>query len=63
MIASAPATGRKAGQPWPKKDAAEFLATSVRTVERLIARRQLKSVKIGSRTYIPDAEVRRLAGI
>lgn len=49
------------GAPWPVPDAAAFLSVSARHLLRLIDGRKVKSILIGRRRLIPDAEVQRLA--
>lgn len=57
----APTPARPPGAPWPIPDAAAFLAVSARHLARLLDARKVKSVRLGRRRLIPDAEVRRLA--
>lgn len=59
--APAPAPDREPGSPWPLDLAAEFLAISKRHLMRLVDDGKVRSIKIGSRRFIPDAEVRRVA--
>lgn len=54
-------TPRPAGAPWPIPEAAAFLAVSERHLYRLLDAGKLKSVRLGRRRLIPDAEVQRLA--
>jgi excisionase family DNA binding protein len=42
-----------------KREAAHVLGISVRTLETLIALRELKSVRVGRRRLIPRAELER----
>jgi excisionase family DNA binding protein len=56
-----PATPRPPGAPWPVPDAAKFLAISKRHLCRLIDAGKVRSLRIGRRRLIPDAEVQRLA--
>ena len=49
------------GAPWSIPDAAKFLSVSERHLYRLLDTRKVRSVRIGRRRLIPDAEVRRLA--
>jgi excisionase family DNA binding protein len=44
-----------------KREAAEALGCSVRTIENLIARKQLASRRLGKRRMIPSSEVIRIA--
>ena len=46
---------------YSRRDAAFALGISLRTVATLIANGTLKTRRIGSRTMIPAAEVRRIA--
>lgn len=52
---------RPDGSAWPLADAAKYAAVSLRTLTRLIAAGRVRSIKIGHRRLIPDAEVKRLA--
>jgi excisionase family DNA binding protein len=45
----------------PKRQAAEALGISVRTLETLIALGELKSVRVGRRRLIPRTELERFA--
>lgn len=54
-------TPRTPGAPWRVADAATFLDVSVRHLRRLLATNQVKSIRLGRRRLIPDAEVQRLA--
>jgi excisionase family DNA binding protein len=40
-----------------KKEAAKALSCSVRTIENMIARKQLRSIRLGKRRMIPWSEV------
>ena len=53
--------GRTHGGPWSIPDAAEFLGVSERHLYRLLDANKVRSVRIGRRRLIPDAEVQRLA--
>ncbi len=44
-----------------KREAASALGISVRTLETLIAVKELKSVRIGRRRMVPQAELERFA--
>ena len=44
-----------------KREAAAALGLSVRTLESLIAAKELRSVRIGRRRMIPHAELERFA--
>ena len=44
-----------------REEAAEILSISVRSVDYLLANRQLTSRRIGSRNLIPMADLRRFA--
>lgn len=46
---------------WNKREAAASLGISVRTIELLIAARELKSVRVGTRRMIPVRELERFA--
>jgi len=50
---------RAAVQPllYTKRDAATLLSLSLRTVDNLIARKELRTVRIGRRVLIPVAEL------
>ncbi|MDB5311553.1 MAG: Helix-turn-helix domain protein [Gemmataceae bacterium] len=52
---------RPPGSPWPIPDAAAFLSISERHLHRLLDANKVKSVRLGRRRLIPDAEVQRLA--
>jgi excisionase family DNA binding protein len=52
---------RAPGGPWSVPDAAAFLGVSERHVYRLLDAGKVRSVRIGRRRLVPDAEVRRLA--
>lgn len=52
---------RMEGSPWSVADAAAFLAVSPRHLLRLIEAKKVKSILLGRRRLIPDAEVRRIA--
>jgi excisionase family DNA binding protein len=52
---------RPPGAPWRVADAATFLDVSLRHLRRLLATSQVKSIRLGRRRLIPDAEVQRLA--
>ena len=41
-------------------DAAEYLSVSVRTLERLATSQRLRVIRIGSKRYLPAAELRRV---
>ena len=56
-----PAPARPPGSPWPIPDAAKFLTVSERHLQRLLNAGKVRSVRLGRRRLIPDAEVRRLA--
>lgn len=55
-------TDRTPGAPWSIPEAAEFLTVSERHLYRLLDANKVRSVRLGRRRLIPDAEVRRLAG-
>ncbi len=44
------------------REAAEQLAISPRHLRRLIARREIRAVRLGRAIRLPEAELRRLAG-
>lgn len=52
---------RPPGSPWPIPHAAAFLSVSARHLARLLDAGKVKSVRLGRRRLIPDAEVQRLA--
>ena len=54
-------TTREPGAPWAIPDAAKFLSVSERHLYRLLDANKVRSVRIGRRRLLPDAEVRRLA--
>lgn len=54
--------GRTPGGPWSIPDAARFLTVSERHLYRLLDANKVRSVRLGRRRLIPDAEVQRLAG-
>lgn len=56
-----PPPHRPPGAPWPIPEAARFLAISLRHMHRLLDANKVKSVRLGRRRLIPDAEVHRLA--
>jgi excisionase family DNA binding protein len=56
-----PAADRPDGAPWELPAAAAFLSVSARHLQRQIAAGRLRSVTIGRRRLVPDAEVQRLA--
>ena len=47
--------------PWPLAEAWRFLHVSERHFRRLIRAGKVRSIKIGERVLVPDAEVRRVA--
>ena len=56
-----PQPARAAGSPWPIYDAAQFLHVSTRHLHRLLDSNKIRSLRLGRRRLIPDAEVQRLA--
>jgi excisionase family DNA binding protein len=58
---TSPNPARPAGAPWPIPDAAAFLSVSPRHLSRLLDAGKVRSVRLGRRRLIPDAEVQRLA--
>jgi excisionase family DNA binding protein len=58
---AAVSSSRPPGSPWPIADAAAFLAVSTRHLHRLLDAGKARSVRLGRRRLIPDAEVQRLA--
>ena len=52
---------RAPGSPWPISGAATFLSISERHLHRLIDANKVRTVRLGRRRLIPDAEVQRLA--
>ena len=59
MLLNPPA--RAPGSPWPINDAAQFLHVSTRHMHRLLDANKVRSLRLGRRRLIPDAEVQRLA--
>ena len=57
----AKAAYRPAGSPWPIPAATTFLSVSTRHLHRLLDAGMVRSVRLGRRRLIPDAEVQRLA--
>lgn len=53
---------RLPGAPWSIPAAAKFLTVSKRHLYRLLDTDKVKSVRLGRRRLIPDAEVQRPAG-
>ena len=56
-----PQPARAPGSPWSIQDAAEFLHVSTRHIHRLLDANKVRSLRLGRRRLIPDAEVQRLA--
>lgn len=52
---------RAPGSPWSINDAAQFLTVSTRHIHRLLDAKKVRSLRLGRRRLIPDAEVQRLA--
>ena len=52
---------RPPGASWPIQDAARFLTISERHLHRLLDAHKVRSLRLGRRRLIPDAEVQRLA--
>jgi hypothetical protein len=52
---------RPEGAPWSLRDAAHFWGVSERHVAGLAAAGKIKTIRIGCRRLVPDAEVRRVA--
>jgi excisionase family DNA binding protein len=52
---------RTPGSPWSIPEAAAFLTVSERHLYRLLDAGKVRSVRLGRRRLIPDAEVQRLA--
>jgi excisionase family DNA binding protein len=52
---------RPPGSPWSIQDAAQFLTVSARHLHRLLDAGKVRSVRLGRRRLISDAEVQRLA--
>jgi hypothetical protein len=59
VVPEAPA--RLPGQPWNMREAAKFLGISARTLEQLAKVGTVKTYHLGSRRFVTDAEVRRVA--
>jgi hypothetical protein len=57
----AKAQARPDGAPWSMRDAASYWGVSERHVAGLAAAGKVRTIKIGSRRMVPDAEVRRVA--
>jgi excisionase family DNA binding protein len=57
----APSPAHAAGAPWSIQDAATYLTISMRHLHRLLDAGRVRSVRIGRRVLIPDAEIKRLA--
>ncbi len=53
--------GHQPGAPWPLREAAPFLAISVRHLHRLADANLVRTIRLGRRRLIPDVEVMRLA--
>lgn len=58
-VANPPA--RAPGSPWSINDAAQFLHVSTRHLHRLLDANKVRSLRLGRRRLLPDAEVQRLA--
>ena len=58
---SVPTLTRPPGSPWPVTEAAKFLSVSKRHLFRQIDANRVKTILIGRRRLIPDAEVQRIA--
>ncbi len=56
-----PDLARPPGSPWPFDTAAGYLAVSVRHLMRLADMNRVKTIRLGRRRLIPDAEIQRLA--
>jgi excisionase family DNA binding protein len=56
-----PTGQRQAGSPWPLSDAAKYLGVSHRHLVRLIDAGKVKSIRLGRRVLIADAELQRVA--
>jgi excisionase family DNA binding protein len=56
-----PQPTRSPGSPWPIADAAQYLHVSTRHIHRLLDANKVRSLRLGRRRLIPDAEVQRLA--
>lgn len=58
-----PVTGapRPTGPPWTIPDAAAFMRVSPRHFATLIAKRQVRVIRLGRRVLVPDDEMARLA--
>ncbi|VTR92841.1 dna binding excisionase family domain protein : Uncultured bacterium genome assembly Metasoil_fosmids_resub OS=uncultured bacterium PE=4 SV=1: HTH_17 [Gemmata massiliana] len=54
-------SARAPGSPWPIAEAATYLSISARHLHRLLDANKVRSVRLGRRRLIPDAEVQRLA--
>ncbi len=52
---------RPAGAPWALADARDYLGVSERTFRRLTSSGRVRTIRIGGKPMVPDAEVRRLA--
>ena len=57
-----PATpGRPAGAPWHLAEARDYLGIPERTFRKLTSAGTVRTIKIGTKKMVPDAEVRRVA--
>ncbi|VTR95489.1 dna binding excisionase family domain protein : Uncultured bacterium genome assembly Metasoil_fosmids_resub OS=uncultured bacterium PE=4 SV=1 [Gemmata massiliana] len=54
-------SGAHPRSPWPLDAAAAYLQISARHLHRLLGANKVRSVRLGRRRLIPDAEVQRLA--
>jgi excisionase family DNA binding protein len=51
---------RPTGKPWSYREAAQALGVCEVTVARAARGGRIKSLRVGSRVFVPDAELRRL---
>ena len=52
---------RPPGSPWPIAEVASYLAISARHLHRLVDLNAVRTIRLGRRRLVPDAEVQRLA--
>ena len=51
---------RAEGAPWTLAEAAAHLQLSRKPIERLAAAGKIKVIRIGSRVFVPDGEMKRI---
>jgi excisionase family DNA binding protein len=52
---------RPQGKPWTITELADFLSSSRRHIENLVAAKKIKIIRLGGKVLVPDAEACRLA--